>query len=287
MSLDARRTILKSLESGAKTPDELRDKCLGQRPKETEKQTEYATKYQAYRRALESLVTEGVIEQSKYRLTEEEADQRYIRASIKRFEETDDATRHHILMEDIEAECRKREVISTPRLLIFIEQRLLDETEEVRKLAISCLRYMTSRIDESRREDAKYLKRMKTDYANRLLEIASENSSIEMRIEALKLLTELGEPRAISVIEDIVANSPPEIFGQFKFIFKAEICNRYDENAFSKNRLVRDYKDRLRNMLADLSVKVENDQTRKRAEFLLWQLRYGRTNTMSGEQEIK
>lgn len=286
VSLDARKAVLKHLETGPMRSDDLRLKIVGKRPDKPEEQREYDTRYQALRRALQSLVDEGVLEQPKYRLRGEIADQKYVSASIRRFKETRDTARQRLLMEDIEAECRRREAILTPGLLVFLKKRLSDVSEETRKLALSSLGYITSRIDESRREDSRHLRRLKEDYTTKLLKIASGDPSVEVRIEALKLLIELGEPKTINVIQDLIANSAPDTYLQFKYTLRTDLCNPYSEDSFSKNRLLRDHKDRLRNAMTDLRTRTDDARIQKRAQLVLWKIRYGVTSTMSGEETV-
>jgi hypothetical protein len=220
VSLEARRHALKLLESGPRTPNELRDLILGERPNDSEEQVEYNTRYQALRRALLVLVEEGVIEDAKYRYKGEGADQKFIRASMLRFEKTSDPARQRLLMEDIEAEGQKRDAICTGSLLIFLAARLTDKPEDVRKLAITCLRNLSRRITESRR-DANCLLAMRKQCGRKLLDVVMQDPSIEVRKEALKLLIDLGERQTIPLVENtILKGSTTEDFREFRPILK-------------------------------------------------------------------
>jgi hypothetical protein len=280
VSPELRGKILVLLKSGPKTPDELRELVLHDVPED-----QYKTRYQGYRRAMEDLIRDGMMDDAKYVLRGEAADQKYIRASMQRFEQTDNKTKQSLLMEDIEAECKKRNAIHTPRLLMFLKERLSDQNEEIRKHTISSLRDLTSRIDESRRQDVPLLKRMRLDYARKLLELASKDTSFEIRREAFKLLLELGETKLTAIVENIVKEYPSEQFLEFKQLLKRDVCTPFDPSGFSKNRYLRDHKDDLRVVLEDIAVSPDGRLV-KRARFILFGLRYGPTNSMPGENEV-
>ena len=280
MSPELRRKILALLKSAPKTPDELRELVLRNVPKD-----EYKTRYQSYRRAMEDLIRDGVIDDAKYALRGEAADQKYIRASMQRFEPADNKTRQSLLMEDIEAECRKREAIQTPRLLMFLKERLSDENEEIRQLAISSLRDLASKIDDNNRQDVFLLKRMRLDYARKLLELASKDTSFEIRREAFKLLLELGETKLTAIVASMLKEYPSEQFLKIKQLLKTGLCTPFDASAFLKNRYLRDRKDDLRVVLEDIAANPD-ERLVKRARFVLHGLRYGPTSSMPGEHEV-
>lgn len=286
MALEARKAILRLLETGPKTGEELRREYLGERPETSEKQREYDTKYQAFRRALDSLVEDGSVEEPKYHLVGEVANRRYVTSLIQHFEKTTEPAKQTFLMEDIEAECKKREAIAVSGLLIFLKKTLDNQSAAVRKLAVRSLRNITSRIDEFHRDDSRYLKRLREDHRDKLLDIASQDPSIEVRIEALDLLLELGEIDAIHIFEDVILGYPTEIFVQFKSLLEINLCNPYNAGAFSKNRFLRDHKNNLRIMLMDLRLRTDNPRIQKRAELVSWKLRHGPSSTMPGEGEI-
>jgi len=286
MVLEARKAILRALHSGPKSGDDLRIECLGEKPKNTEALKDYERRYHAHWLALQSLIKDRTVEMPKYRLTGELADQKFIKDTMQRYEQTTDVSRHIFLMEYIEAESNKREAILTSRLIIFLRERLEDENEQIRMLAILSLRNITSKIDESRREDVKYLKRLREEYSDELLHIVSEDSSIEVRKGGLNLLIELGEPNATDVIAKILTSSLAEVFRQFKSILVEDLFRPYNEGDYSKNRLLRDYRNRLRDVLTDLRVNAQDAQVQKRVDLLRWKLMHGQTSTMPGEEEV-
>jgi hypothetical protein len=281
MSIEARRRVLRLLESGPRTPDELRVLILGERPKDSEEQVEYKTRYQALRRALLDLVEEGVIEDTKYRLTGEGADQKFIQASMRRFDKTNDPARQRLLMEDIEAESGKRDAIFAPRLLMFLAKRLTDKCEELRKKAIRCLSNIGRRIDESRREDAASLLRMRKQCGRKLLDAVMQDPSIEVRKEALKLLVYLGETQTISLVENIIKNTTTEEFREFRSILKQYLVQPY-----ATNRLLKAHKDALRDMLENLAL-GDDQRLAKRATVVLWSLGHGQGDMPGGEADIQ
>lgn len=93
-----------------------------------------------------------------------------------------------------------------------------------------------------------------------------------MRVEAIQLLAELGQPDSIDVLVKIVKTEPETSFKDLYDPLKSALCYRYDEYAFSKNRLKRDFKSAIHEALLDLS-QVEEATIRKRAEVLLWHFR--------------
>jgi uncharacterized membrane-anchored protein YjiN (DUF445 family) len=280
VSLEARTHVLRVLESGPKTPNELRDFILGETPKDAGKRVEYKTRYQALRRALLDLVKEGIIEEPKYRLLGEQADQKFIRASMGRFDKTNDSARQRLLMEDIEAESEKRDAILTPRLLIFFGTRLTDRSEYVRKLAIKCLRDISRRITESRR-DADWLLAMRKQCGRKLVDAVVQDPSIEVRKEALKLLVDLGERETIPIVEKIMKDSTTEKFREFRPILKQYLVQPYPTNRLLKTR-----KGALRDMLEDL-VLSDDQRLVKRATVVLWSLRHGQADMPEGEADIQ
>ena len=231
------------------------------------------------------MIEKGIIQSLKYRLAGEVADQEYILTSIQKFKEADNAKRHRFLMKDIAAECKKRDAILAPGLLVFLKQRLNAQASESRKLSISCLSYMASTIDESRRTDLRLLRCLQNDFSSKLLEIAEKDFSSDVRIDAFRLLLVLGESGTISVIEHIVRDSAADTFRYFKSTLRNDLCRPYDESKFVKNRFLRDHKDILRARLTDIRVKSKDRRTEKRAEFLLRHLRNGPGSSMPSEAQ--
>ena len=271
-----RGVILRLLESDPRTREELRESVLGTVP-----ESQYKTKYQAFRRALDDLVDEGVIEDAKYRYKGEGADQKFSRASMLRFDKTNDPARQRLLMEDIEAESEKHDAIYTGRLLIFLAARLTDKSEDVRKLAIRCLCNLSRRITESRR-DAHSLLAMRKQCGRKLLDAVMQDPSIEVRKEALKLLVYLGERQTISLVENfILKESTTEAFREFRPILKQYLVQPYPTN-----RLLRAHKDALRDMLENLAL-GDDQRLAKRATVVLWSLRHGQSDMPSGEADIQ
>jgi len=274
VAIDARDAIQQLLKHGPKTGEELREAYLGSRPDDLEGMKQYDTKYQRLRRALDSMIEEGIIEAPKYHLAGEVADQRYIRNSIHKYVETQGLTRHESLMADIEVESKKRDAILTPRLLVFLKDRLNEESFQIRMLAISSLTHMASKIDETRKRDRLLLRRLCKDYSRRLVEIV-ETGSKSLKAAALDLLLMLGTPKVIAVIERILTESPVDEFRQLRSALIRSLCQPYDESAFLKNRFLRDHKADLRDRLNDLQVKYSDRSMPKMRELNLF-LRAGR-----------
>jgi hypothetical protein len=275
VNLELGGKILALLKSGPKTPEELRRSILGEVP-----ESQYRTKYQAFWRALDDLVEEGVVEDAKYRYAGEGADPKFIRASMQRFEKTSHPARQRLLMEDIEAESQKRDAICTGGLLIFLAARLTDKPEDVRKLAITCLRNVSRSITESRR-DADFLRAMRKQCGRKLPGVVTQDPSIEVRKEALKLLVDLGEKQTISIVEDILKGSTTEAFKEFRPILKQFLVQSYPTN-----RLLRAHKDALREMLQNLALS-DDQRLSKRATVVLWSLRHGQADMPEGEADIQ
>jgi len=284
VALEARKAIERLLKSGPKTGEDLRKQYLGKRPDDSDKQKEYDTKYQALRRALDSMIEEGLVVSPKYQLSGEAADQGYIRKSIQKFVESEDSAKHRFLMEDIEAECRKRDAIFTPRLLLFLKDTLSEESPEIQNLTVSSLSYITSNINESRRRELKLLQRLRKDYSKRLYELAT-SGSLESRVRTFELLLLLGEAEVISIIERMVIEYPPNEFSQLKTVFANRLFQPYDASAYFKNRFLRDHKEKLRDKMVEIRLKTEDSKVQKRAEYIQWHLRFPGGN-MSGEHEV-
>ncbi len=274
MSLAARREILRLLKSGSKTREEMQESVLGKVSKD-----HYKTRYQAFRRAIDDLIQEGVIEDAKYRYKGEGADQKYIQASMQRFVATHDSARHLSLIEDIEAESGKRDAIQTPRLLLFLADRLSDESQGVREIAIRSIWKISKGIDESRKQDRDLLKQLRRECGEKFVDAASNDQSINVRREALKRLIELDEDRTISIIESIIKDSSTAIFKEFKSTLTEYLCQ-----PFEGNRLLKAQKNTLRDVLHEL-VDAEDAKIAKRAELVLWHLRNGPFGIMPGGED--
>lgn len=72
----------------------------------------------------------------------------------------------------------------------------------------------------------------------------------------------------------MVKNESKQNFGKLYEPLKEALCHKYDEQAFSKNRLIRDYKSEVREALLGLT-EARDPEVRKRAEVLLWHFRSG------------
>ncbi len=280
MALQARRVVERLLKSGPKTGEQLRREYLGEMPEALDEQKAYNTKSQALRRALDDLIKERFIEDAKYRLMGEVADQKYIRASMVRFEKTTDPSRQLLLMEDIGTESQKRDAINTGRLLIFLTARLAAKSEDLRKLAIRCLWHMSRKMDESRRRDADSLLAMRKQCGRKLLDAVMQDASIEVRKEALKLLIDIGDKQTISLVENIIRSTSIKDFREFKPVLKQFLVQPYQTN-----RLLRAHKGALRDMLHDL-VLSDDRALARRAEVVLWSLRHGQADMPGGEDDI-
>jgi len=285
LSIEARAFIQKVLRSSDKSGEELRRAYLGERPDKPDEQKRYDTRYQALRRAIDSMIEDGTIETPKYHLSGEFAEENYLRKSLQHFKASDDPVRQQFLMKQIEAECRKRDAILTPGILVFLKSTLRYKSPEIRKLAISSVSYMASKFDESKRLDLSLLKRLRTDYSSKLVEIAKKDSSLDVRNEAFQVLLMLGTWTTISVIEQIVTQWPKEEFKQIKSTLLIDLFIPYDASAFSKNRLLRDHKEKLRNVLTEIRLGNKDQIAQERAEVLLWKLQYGYKSTMPGGRE--
>jgi len=295
LALEARKALERLLKSGPKTRKELQRDYLSSIPSDRAERKTYETKYQAFRRALESMEEDGVIAPPKYRLTGEAADQDYIRKSIQQYTATPSAAKHLMLLEDIEAECQKRDAAFTPGLLNVLKTALDDKSGQVKSLTISSLSGIASRIDEAGKNDVRLLQRLRDDYARRLVEIAKADH-IGLRIAALELLLMLGTPELIPVIEQMLTESP-QAFKQLKPTLTNTLPKPYDESEFLKNRFLRDQKDELRHMLIDMEEKYayvsptnpqnyRNLRFTRRIDLIRWHLRYGLNDIKPGENDI-
>jgi hypothetical protein len=284
MAQEMKNRITSELRKGPKTDNELRTALLGERSQNDKKATrEYDTRYQAFRRALEDLVNKGKVAEGRFKLRGELVDTPFLAQLLKRYSQTTEDSRLLVIMQDVERECSKVGVATTPGLLEFIERQLTHPNTEVRRLALSSLRYLASALDDDRSEDRKLLQ----DTAEKFTPIISKHTEKGqfplVRAEAIQLLAELGQPDSIDVLVKIAKTEPETSFKDLYDPLRSALCHRYDEYAFSKNRLKRDFKSAIHEALLNLS-QTREGIVRKRADALLWHFRTdGQSHYPGGE----
>jgi hypothetical protein len=273
MAQEMKGLITSELRNGPKTDAELRTALLGERPQNDKKATrEYDTRYQAFRRALEDLANKGMIAEGRYRLRGELVDITFLAELLKRYSQTAEASRLLVVMHDVQVECSKVNAAMTPGLFAFIGRQLGHSNAEIRKLALSSLRYLASSLDDDRAEDRKSLREIAEKFTPIVSKFVAKDQSSLVRVEAIQLLAELGQSDSIDVLAKIVKTEPETSFKDLYDPLKSSLCHKYDEYAFSKNRLKRDFKSAIHETLLDLS-QAKEATTRKRAEILLWHFR--------------
>ena len=276
MAEEMKHRIVSELKAGSKTDEELRRALLGERPGEEERKArrDYDSRYQAVRRALQELVGKRVVAEARYSLLEEVADNAYLSELLKRNLKTTDVSRLRYVMEEVQSECGKLGAVRTLGLLEFLEPKLNHKDPKIRELTVSSLRYLVSRLDDAKREEKGILGRVGERFNSSIVDLAKKDESVSVRGEASKLLAELGLPESIDALISVVKNEHKQNFGKLYEPLKEALCHKYDERAFSKNRLIRDYKSAVREALLDLS-EAKDAEVGKRAEALLWHFRSG------------
>ena len=287
MAEEMKRRIMSELKAGSKTDEELRRALLGERPGEEERKArrDYDTRYQAVRRALQELVGKRVVAEARYSLLGEVADTAYLSELLKRNLKTTDVPRLRYVMEEIQSECGKLGAARTPGLLEFLEPKLDHKDPKIRELTVSSLRNIVSKLDDTKKEEKRTLRRVGERFNSSIVDLAKKDESVPVRGEASKLLAELGLPESIDALISMVKNEHKH-FEKLYEPLKEALCHKYDEHAFSKNRLIRDYKSAVREALLDLS-EAKDAEVRKRAEILLWHFRSGGLSHYPGGEPFK
>lgn len=279
---------MSELKAGSKTDEELRRALLGERPGEEERKArrDYDTSYQAVRRALQELVGKRVVAEARYSLLGEVADIAYLSELLKRNLKTTDVSRLRYVMEEVQSECGKLGAARTPGLLDFLGTKLNHGDPKIRELAVSSLRNLVSRLEDTKKEEHRILRDIARKFAAPTGNLARKDLSLAVRGETIKLLAELGDLEAIDVLSDIVKTTSKKSFKELYEPLKEALCHKYDEHAFSKNRLIRDYKSTVHEGLLDLT-EAKDAEVRKRSEILLWHFRTGGVSHYPGGEPFK
>jgi hypothetical protein len=255
-----------------KTDEELRTAILGQRPQDKKVIRDYDTRYQAFRRALEDLVNRGIVAEGRYRLRGELVDRNFLLPLLKRYSNIADESRLLVIMKTVEAECGKVEAAAVPELFAFLEKMLKHSNVEVREIALASLRYLGSRLDDDRAEDRQAFRHLSERFSPLVPKLLDRDQPSSVRIEAIQLLAELDVPESIDMYAKIIKTETEEGFKPLYGPLKTALCCKYDEYAFSKNRLKRDYKSQIHEALLNLT-QDKDPSVRKRADALIWHFR--------------
>jgi hypothetical protein len=273
MAEEMKGSIISELRRGPKTDEELRRVLLGERPQHDKKPIrEFDTRYQAFRRALEDLVSKAVVAEGRYRLRGGLVDKQYLLQLLKRYSNIEDEGRLLVIVKDVEMECGKVGAASIPELLTFLERMLNHSNSEIRKTALVSLRNLATELDDDRTEDRKPFRDMTEKFTPAISRLVTKDQPPLVRVEAIQLLAELGAPESIDLLAKIIKTDPEPDFKNIYGPLKTALCYKFDEYAFSKNRLKRDYKMAIHEVLLNLT--QEKDPTiRKRADALIWHFR--------------
>jgi len=271
-----KRAILKELGKGPKSDEELRRLLLGERPKGRAGIRKYDTKYVAFKRAIEDLVSTHRVTDALYTLGREVevADVNFLAVLLKRYSKVDDSRLEYVMAE-VEAECRKAGAVWTDGLLQFLADKVNHKNPKVRELALSGIRYIVSMLrDVHDKSDRKTLEIIARKFCLLISELAMNEKVLHTRQDSINLLSELGTAESIPVLVGIVRTEPKATFNQIYPQLKEALCLKYDEHNYRKNRLIRDYKSRVHEALLGLT-QTKDTEVRKRGETLLWHFRTG------------
>ncbi len=272
MAQEMRGLIVSELRKGPKTDGELRGALLGERPTDRKAIREYDTRYQAFRRALEDLVNRGMVAEGRYRLRGDLVERTFLLHFLKRYSTIEDEGRLLVIVKDVEMECGKVGAASIPELLTFLERVLNHSNSEIRKTALVSLRNLATRLDDDRTDDRKALRYMIEKFTPTISKLVTKDQPPLVRVEAIQLLAELGVPESIDLFAKIIKTDPENDFKNIYGPLKNALCYKFDEDAFSKNRLKRDYKLAIHEVLLNLT-QEEDPTIRKRADALIWHFR--------------
>jgi len=284
MVQEMRELIASELRRGPKTDDELRMAILKERPQNDKKAVrEYDTRYQAFRRALEELVGSGVVAEGRYRFRGDLVDTDYLLPLLKRYSNVQDEDRLLVITKDVEAECGKVGAASIPELLTFLERMLEHSNPEIRRTALLSIRYLSTRLDDDTPKDRQTFRNLRERFSPIIPKFLAQDQPSSVRVEAIHLLSELGVPESIDRFAGIIKKEAESGFKPLYEPLRTAFCLKYDEYAFSKNRLKRDYRSQIHEALLNLT--QDKDPTvRKRADALIWHFRTdGRNNLPGGE----
>ena len=279
-----KRAILSELGKGPKSDDELRRLLLGERPKKSARVIrEYDTKYVAFKRAIEDLVSTRRVADAVYTVQRgiEVADISFLTTLLKRYSKVDDARLDYVMAE-IESECQKVGAVWVNGILDFLRNKLDNENPKVRQLAVNSLRALASGLrDTHSKNERKALEQISEKVLPPVSRLAASDVSLQVRQWTINLLSELGAPEAINVLIDIVKSDPETTFKEIYRYIKEALCLKYDENSVRKNRLIRDFKPTIHQALLDIA-QNRDPEISKRGENLLWHFRTGGLSTPAG-----
>lgn len=274
MAEEMKRRVVSELQTSSRTAEDLRRALLGERP-EGKGQRQYDTRYQALRRAIDQLVKDGLVNDARYAFRGEVADTSYLAELIRRNARTADVSRLEFVMEEIQSECGKVGAIRTSGLVTFLHDKLSHLDAKTRELALGSLRYLVSNLKDGAKDDRKTMLDIAEKFSEPIIKLAGKHQPVSVRAEAIKLLAELGLQESIDVLTNIVKAEPENTFKELYSPLKEALCHKYDEHAFSKNRLMRDHKSAVHQALLDLLKTRDQKILTKRVEPLLWHFKTG------------
>jgi len=279
-----KRAILTQLGKGPRSDEELRRDLLGERPKKGAGAIrKYDTKYVAFKRAIEDLVSTRKVADAMYTLQKgiEVADTSFLTTLLKRYSKVDDARLDYVMAE-IESESQKVDAVWTNGLLDFLRNKLDNKNPQVREHAVNSLRALVGGLrDTHNKNERRALEQISEKVLPQISHLATSYSSVQVRAWAINLLSELGAPESISVLISIIKSDPELKFKEIHRYLKEALCLKYDENSYRKNRLIRDYRPRIHEALLEVA-QHKNPEISKRGENMLWHFRTGGLQTPGG-----
>jgi len=261
--VDPRTAIINSLLTGPKTQRELKREV-----------TEQGVPPSTYHYVLGQMIKHGEVGGLRYCYKGQRLSDAAIEELLGPVAATKSPAQEIELSKNLMFLARKPGIALQPRFLSTLEECLTNKltnesAAEVRRNALSALSDTLWNVDDAAyAEDKKAREIIRERFFNLLANIALTDADLSNRGNAVTTLAELGDPRAIDVLAEIVEKVPEEEYRWLQPALQRAIVWGYDSTGMRRNYLVRHHRPRILMRLSDLAA-----EGNKRASELADQIR--------------
>jgi hypothetical protein len=243
--VDARAAIINALLVGPKTPRELRGEV-----------TQLGVPPSTYHYTLRQMIKHGEVEEAKYSYKGQGVSDAVVEELLSPLGEAERLSEPRTIefSKNLEFLAKKRGIALKPRFLSTIEDCLAGSLADVRKCAMAALSDTLWNLSETP-EDKSARQIVNERFFEMLARTAKNDADLDIRRSAVKMLAELGDPRAIDVVMEIVEKATDEQYRELKNSLEQAIVWPYDPNRRPRNYLTRYYHSKVLLRLSKLAAK--------------------------------
>lgn len=258
--VDARTAIINSLLTGPKSPSELRGQVTGQ-----------SVSKSTYHYVLRQMIRQAEVGEAKYSYKGQRVSNAVVEELLGLIGIAESTTQQIELSKNLMFLAKKPGIALQPRFLLTLEECLGSQLVELRKNALSAIGDTLWNLEDTAYADDKKAREIiRERFFEPLAKTISSDSDLDNRGRAIRILAELGDPKAIDLLVGVVKDASEQEYQGLKGSIEQAIVWKYAPDRRPRNHLTRDYHHKILIALSKLAAD-EN----KRASELAEQIRQG------------